>query len=95
MQHTITNDWLDTDTAYRIAVSPNSKIILSDEVENCIRSCRSYLDQKLSSSNERFYGINTGFGALYNVGISSSDLRSLQQNLLMSHACGTGGRSAD
>ncbi len=90
MQHTITNDWLDTDTAYRIAVSPNSKIILSDEVENCIRSCRSYLDQKLSSSNERFYGINTGFGALYNVGISSSDLRSLQQNLLMSHACGTG-----
>ena len=36
------------------------------------------------------YGINTGFGSLCNVKISSDNLSQLQENLVMSHACGTG-----
>jgi len=36
------------------------------------------------------YGINTGFGALSEVHISASDIRTLQRNLLRSHACGVG-----
>ncbi|MDQ3051847.1 MAG: histidine ammonia-lyase, partial [Bacteroidota bacterium] len=35
-------------------------------------------------------GINTGFGALYNKTISNEDLDTLQTNLVLSHACGTG-----
>jgi histidine ammonia-lyase len=36
------------------------------------------------------YGINTGFGALANKRISSGELATLQQNILLSHACGVG-----
>jgi histidine ammonia-lyase len=36
------------------------------------------------------YGINTGFGVLANKRISSEQLSDLQQNLLLSHACGVG-----
>ena len=36
------------------------------------------------------YGINTGFGALAQVRISSDKLPRLQKNLLLSHACGVG-----
>ncbi len=36
------------------------------------------------------YGINTGFGHLASVAIDLCDVRTLQVNLLKSHACGTG-----
>lgn len=36
------------------------------------------------------YGINTGFGILANKSISIDQLAKLQQNLLLSHACGMG-----
>ncbi len=36
------------------------------------------------------YGINTGFGKLSDERIKDEDLSTLQRNLLMSHACGTG-----
>jgi histidine ammonia-lyase len=55
-----------------------------------ILKCRAYLDEKLESSDELFYGINTGFGFLQNVRISKGQLHLLQDNLLKSHACGIG-----
>ena len=55
-----------------------------------ILKCREYLDEKLDSSDELFYGINTGFGFLQNVQIDKEQLRMLQSNLLLSHACGMG-----
>ncbi len=36
------------------------------------------------------YGINTGFGVLANQRISNDKLLTLQQNILLSHACGVG-----
>ena len=36
------------------------------------------------------YGINTGFGTLAEVRIDRKDLRTLQRNLLLSHAAGVG-----
>ena len=57
-----------------------------------ILMCREYLDKRLSSSNEPFYGINTGFGFLQNVRIDNSQLKELQENLIRSHACGMGER---
>ncbi len=36
------------------------------------------------------YGVNTGFGALAEVRISASEVRTLQQNLVRSHAAGIG-----
>ena len=63
---------------------------LSGESKQKIDKCRKYLDQKLSSSNVPIYGINTGFGSLYNRNIPKDQLEKLQENLVMSHACGTG-----
>src|SRR6266516_2445641 len=36
------------------------------------------------------YGVNTGFGRLFDVRIPQSELRQLQLNLVRSHACGIG-----
>ena len=44
----------------------------------------------MKSISKPIYGINTGFGALYNVKIAGNNLQKLQENLVMSHACGTG-----
>lgn len=63
---------------------------LSEEATKKIIDCRQYLDSILKQSDKPFYGINTGFGSLYNVKISNENLTKLQENLVMSHACGTG-----
>ncbi|MBC7383667.1 MAG: histidine ammonia-lyase [Bacteroidia bacterium] len=63
---------------------------LSDHAKKLITHCRNYLDKKTEDKEAIFYGINTGFGSLCNTKISSNDLTVLQENLLRSHACGTG-----
>jgi histidine ammonia-lyase len=63
---------------------------LSSESVALINKCRGYLDNKLEKSSAPIYGITTGFGSLYNKTISRDQLNKLQQNLVMSHACGTG-----
>ncbi len=68
----------------------HSKIALSEESKVKINRCREYLDQKITSSSTPVYGINTGFGSLYNKHIPKEDLEKLQTNLVKSHACGTG-----
>jgi histidine ammonia-lyase len=68
----------------------HSKIALSDGAKEKIKKCRDYLDRKIASSSSPIYGINTGFGSLYNKNIPSHQLEKLQENLVMSHACGTG-----
>lgn len=55
-----------------------------------ITRCRTYLDQLLEQNEQRFYGINTGFGFLQDIKISNEQIEELQANLLMSHACGMG-----
>ncbi len=54
------------------------------------RHCREYLDEKLKNNSSPIYGITTGFGSLHKKTISSDQLNKLQENLVMSHACGTG-----
>jgi histidine ammonia-lyase len=65
-------------------------IELSEDAIIKITRCREYLDQKLKDSNHPIYGINTGFGSLYNRHIHVGQLEKLQENLVKSHACGTG-----
>ncbi len=66
------------------------KLSLSAESVKLIKKCREYLDQKLENSKTPIYGITTGFGSLYNKTISHDQLNKLQENLVKSHACGTG-----
>ena len=62
--------------------------------ESIVR-CREYLDKKINSSSDLFYGINTGFGFLQDVQIEKQQLNTLQSNLLLSHACGMGDEVPD
>ncbi len=87
--HHISNDQLTFDKI-NVILKEGYKLALSEESKNQIVKCREYLDNKMSSQCEPIYGINTGFGALYDKRISKEDLGNLQKNLVMSHACGTG-----
>jgi len=71
-------------------ITTDKQLVLSEGAVEKIDKCRKYLDEKLSKSKKPMYGINTGFGALYNVKINTKNLTILQENLVMSHACGTG-----
>ena len=74
----------------RTLILQGSKLKLSDEVIKKIQECRDYLDQKIANTTDPIYGINTGFGSLCDVRIHSENLTKLQENLVRSHACGTG-----
>lgn len=71
-------------------ITEDYKLELSEEARIKIVKCREYLDLKMQTQTQPIYGINTGFGSLCNVKISNENLSQLQQNLVMSHACGTG-----
>jgi len=71
-------------------LNKNARLSLSQESVNLITVCRKYLDHKLENNTLPIYGITTGFGSLQNKTISKDQLNKLQENLVMSHACGTG-----
>ncbi len=87
--HYISNDSLSLEIVNTI-LTQDKKLALSEEARANIERCRMYLDEKMKSQDDAIYGINTGFGSLYNVKISNDNLTKLQENLVMSHACGTG-----
>ncbi len=72
------------------ALQNNYKVLLSSVVIDKVRKNRNYLDKKMENSEAIIYGINTGFGSLCNVRISDENLGKLQENLVLSHACGMG-----
>ena len=71
-------------------ITNGTTLTLSKEAEQKIERCRNYLDEKIKNSSDPIYGINTGFGSLYNTYIPNDQLEKLQDNLVKSHACGTG-----
>ena len=87
--YTISNDELDFQTVESI-LRDGLLLNLSEQVKQKIKAGRKYLDDKMQQHEGAIYGINTGFGSLYNKSISAKDLGKLQRNLMTSHACGTG-----
>ena len=87
--HYIHSDYLELDNIREI-LKKNFQLDISEENRKRIQHCRTYLDNKLASSDQLFYGINTGFGSLCNIRISDDEKTQLQENLVRSHACGTG-----
>lgn len=87
--HYISSDVLSVEIVSGI-IAENKTLALSEEARANIEKCRTYLDEKMKSNDDPIYGINTGFGSLYNVKISNENLSKLQENLVKSHACGTG-----
>lgn len=67
-----------------------NELRLSEESRANVQKCRDYLNDKISKAEKPIYGINTGFGSLYNISIKGHDLEELQEKLVRSHSCGTG-----
>lgn len=87
--HSISSKTITLEVLNRV-LSEDIQLELSKEAKDKIQKCRAYLDDKLKKSTEPIYGINTGFGSLYDKNISYDELEKLQDNLVKSHACGTG-----
>lgn len=87
--HYISSEKLTFATLFNI-LSNKHKLDLSEESRSRIQQCRDYLDRRMDQEDSPIYGINTGFGSLCDTKISKHDLGTLQKNLVMSHACGTG-----
>ncbi len=87
---------ISIDPSHPISINDIEKILSSNSFElsslakTKVENCRNFLEDKIKKSDAPIYGINTGFGALYNTSINESDLGKLQENLVMSHACGMG-----
>ncbi len=79
-----------TFSTLQIILDENYKLALSDEAKANINKCREYLDNKIATQGEPIYGVTTGFGSLCDTNVSKDNLNTLQENLVKSHACGTG-----
>ena len=66
------------------------QLSISAECQELVQKCRNYLDERMATRNEAIYGINTGFGSLCDTQVSKDELQQLQENLVKSHAAGSG-----
>ena len=89
LQHVISTKTIGLADLEKI-IDPECQLTISEESKQKIQKCREYLDHKIATTSQPLYGINTGFGSLYDKHISRENLEKLQDNLVKSHACGTG-----
>jgi len=87
--HSVSDKSLSHEDIKKI-MQASSLLSLSKDSQNKVHRCREFLDKKINGSPEPVYGINTGFGSLYNKNIPKDQLEKLQENLVLSHACGMG-----
>lgn len=67
----------------------NWKIELDKGAEEKILESRKIIDD-IVKNDKVVYGVTTGFGKFSEVSITQEDCKTLQKNLIMSHACGYG-----
>jgi len=73
---------------YSVALQHEPVSISADAIAR-MNGSRAVVD-KVVAEGQTAYGINTGFGKLASVRISSEQVRQLQVNLVRSHSCGVG-----
>ena len=69
-----------------------AKLIFPDRARERVAAARAVIDRLADAGDEapNVYGVNTGFGALAETRIRADQIRTLQHNLVRSHACGVG-----
>ena len=88
MNVSLTGNDLTFDQLYAVALHDASVTLAPIATERMDASRR--VVNRLVAAGETAYGINTGFGKLASVRISSEQVRTLQVNLVRSHCCGVG-----
>ena len=66
-----------------------ASLVLTDDARERMAASRRVVE-RIAAGSEPVYGINTGFGKLAQTRIAAGDLRTLQRNLILSHAAGVG-----
>ncbi|NLV68712.1 MAG: aromatic amino acid lyase, partial [Spirochaetes bacterium] len=70
-------------------VREDTSVALSEQAKEAVGRSREVV-KKCVLDNKVVYGLTTGFGKFSDVTISEEDTLTLQENLIMSHACGVG-----
>ena len=65
------------------------KVSIKESAIERVKKSRAIIDD-IVEEGKGVYGVTTGFGEFCNVSISKEDCRTLQRNLICSHACGYG-----
>ena len=84
----LTGNDLTFEQLYAVALG-GEKVSLAPAAVERMNASRAVVE-RLVASGQTAYGINTGFGKLASVRISTEQVRQLQVNLVRSHACGVG-----
>jgi len=85
---TLTGNDLTFAQLYAVSLHHESVALSPDAIAR-MQASRAVVD-KLLAAGQTAYGINTGFGKLASVRISTAEVQQLQLNLVRSHACGVG-----
>jgi len=84
----LTGEDLSFEQLYEVSLS-SAEAALAAEARARMIASRAVIE-KIVAAETTAYGVNTGFGDLAEVRISSDQIRTLQINLVRSHACGVG-----
>jgi histidine ammonia-lyase len=84
----IDGESLNLDQVIKVARC-NYKVQLTQEAKERVLASRKIVEG-IVADNKVVYGITTGFGKFSDVNISQDDCKTLQKNLILSHACGYG-----
>jgi histidine ammonia-lyase len=84
----IDGDTLRLEEIRQVALA-EAVVELSPDAAGRVERSRALVD-RVAQGEAAAYGINTGFGTLAEVRIDKKDLRTLQKNLILSHAAGVG-----
>ena len=87
-KHELSQDYYTIEILSQL-VAQAPHISLSPHIKSQIECGESFLKAAVARE-AKIYGVNTGFGALYDIAIPKSQFSQLQVNLLRSHACGVG-----
>ena len=63
-------------------INKDLKLSIDDNIIERITASRKIFENTINNSDDKFYGINTGFGDLHNVKINNDELCVLQENLI-------------
>jgi len=66
-----------------------ARIALATPAAGAVAASRAYIERLLEEGRD-VYGVSTGFGEFAKVAIPPHQLKELQRNLIVSHACGVG-----
>jgi histidine ammonia-lyase len=78
-----------TPAAVEAVARDGATVTVAETARERVRESRARVEDVMAT-DEAVYGLNTGFGSLVNERIPDEDIRSLQTNLVRSHASGAG-----